>query len=333
MRSKGSVPQTDEFQHSSPLRFRRVMIIGASGYLGSALAMGLRDDFEIFATYHKSSFWMEGTHSFKLDCLAGNDILTNIQRYQPDIVIYCAALASATMCQENPMIADALNSRAMALFFKVLPRPIPFVYISCDQVFSAPGNDLNFRFNEEDDPNPTNELTESKIRGEGLVLNHNRLTYVMRIARLYGERLGAPQRPRESWVQRLLEQSQKGERITAVEDQWRSTAYIGDVVRAMRKFLIRAPLSSTLFHLGAGDAQTEFETSRTLLEIWGHGTERLTSRKLAEQIALQHFNESRFSAISSKRFENLYSFKFQPFAEGAAEMRARLEAGFTQSWV
>jgi len=333
MKSKGSVPQQDEFQNSSPLRFRRVMIVGASGYLGSALATGLRDDFEIFATYNKSSFWIEGTHSFKLDCLSGNEILSNIQRYQPDIVIYCAGISSLATCQENPMIADAVNSRTTALFFKILPRAIPFVYISCDQVFSSPGVDLKFRFNEEDDPNPVNEFAESKIRGESLVLNHNRLTYVMRVARLYGERLGAPQRPRDSWVQRLLDKNHKGERIPALEDQWRSTVYIGDVVRALRKFLMRAPVSSTLFHLGAGDASTEFETSRALLEAWGHDPERIAGIKLDEHIALQRFPEPRFSAMSSKRFENLFAFKFQTFSEGAQEMRSRLEAGYAQTWV
>ncbi|MEO5666624.1 MAG: sugar nucleotide-binding protein [Bdellovibrionota bacterium] len=331
---KGAVPQGDEFRHDSPLRFRRVMIVGASGYLGSALAMGLRDDFDILATYHKSApLWIEGVHSLRLDCMNGNDILQSVQRYAPDVVIYCAGISSPAMCHENPMIADALNSRAMALFFKVLPRPIPFAYISCDQVFSSAGTDANFRFNEEDDPDPQNEFGQSKMRGESLVLAHNRLTYVMRVARLYGERLGSPQRPRETWIQRHLEQIAKNDTVHALDDQRRTTVYVGDVVRALRRFLFRAPLSSTIFHLGAGDALSEFETATQLCHVWGVDPGLIVTEKLADRVAKQGFNEARFSAISSKRFEDLYAFKFQSYSEGIVELRARLESGYTQAWV
>jgi len=310
------------------------MIIGASGYVGSALALGLRDDFEVFGTYYKSPpLWIEGVHSMKMDCLNGNEILHTVQRYRPDVVIYCAALASSAICEQHPLIADALNSRAPALFFKVLPRAIPFIYVSCDQVFMAPGTDPLFRFTEDDDPNPTNELTTSKTKGEGMVLGHTRMTYVLRVGRIYGERLGSPQRPRENWVQRVLEHGEASTRIAATDDQWRSSVYVGDIVRACRLFLKRAPLSSTIFHLCADDARTEFESARKLLEVWGKDPECVVARSLDALIAEQGVSEPRFSAMSPKRFETLYNFKFQSLDEGLLELRERLETGFTQSWL
>jgi dTDP-4-dehydrorhamnose reductase len=333
MSHKGKVPSEDEFRHESPLRFRRVMVVGASGYVGSALSMGLRDDFDVFATHHKSPLWIEGVHAIKLDCMSANDILTNVQRYRPDVVIYCAGIASAATCHENPMIADTINNRAMTLFFKVLPRPIPFVYISCDQVFSSTSSDHKFRFTEEDDPNPLSELAQSKTRGESLVMAHNRLTYVMRLARVYGERLGSPQRPRESWVQRIVAQTSQGESCEVLEDQLRSSLYIGDVVRALRKFLKRAPLSSTLFHLSANDSITELESAQAALTAWNIDTSQLRPITLDTRIAAQGFIEGRNSAMSSKRFQDLYEFRFQPLSEGLMELRARLETGYTQAWV
>jgi dTDP-4-dehydrorhamnose reductase len=330
---KGKAPSEDEFRHESPLRFRRVMVVGGSGYIGSALSLGLRDDFDVFATHHKSPLWIEGVHAIKLDCMSANDILSNVQRYRPDVVIYCAGIASAATCQENPMIADTINNRAMTLFFKVLPRPIPFVYISCDQVFASDSVDPKFRFTEDDDPNPLSEFSQSKTRGESLVMAHNRLTYVMRLARVYGERLGSPQRPRESWIQRLLTQTSQGEAYEAIQDQRRSSIYIGDVVRSLRKFLVRAPLSSTLFHLGANDSVNELESAQAALQCWNIDTALAKPIPLDARIAAQGFAEGRNSSLSSKRFQDLYEFRFQPLSEGLRELRDRLETGYSQTWL
>jgi dTDP-4-dehydrorhamnose reductase len=317
----------------SAFRVRRVMIVGASGYIGSALSLGLRDDFDVFAAYNNSPMWIEGVHGFKMDCLNANEILQSVQRYRPDLIVYSAGLAQAQVCQTHPMYAEALHSRAMTLFFKVLPRAIPFVYLSCDQVLAGSENDLSFRFTEDDDPNPCNELGQTKTRGESLVLQHSSLTYVMRIARVYGERLGSPHKPRESWVQRLLLQSEQGLKSTEVNNQWRSTVYVGDIVRALRKFFFHIPSNSGLFQIGASDAMTPLDMSKQTLGAWGYDPELISAASLESRIASLKCPEPIFSAMSSKRFESTFDFRFQPFPEGLKEMRSRLETGFTQSWI
>jgi dTDP-4-dehydrorhamnose reductase len=203
--------------------------------------------------------------------------------------------------------------------------------VSCDQVFAGSGEDPKFRFNEDDDANPLNELASSKTRGESLVINHNRLTYVFRLARPYGERLGSPQRPRDSWIQRIID-GPAAEVPALLEDQRRSSVYVGDVVRAMRLFLKNPPLSSTLFHLSAGDALSEAEAAHKVIEAWHLDAEKFGKRSVQEAVAEQGFNIPKFSAMSAKRFENTYKFQFQSFPEGLKELRDRLEAGYSQGW-
>jgi|GEM_PF-1336523 len=324
----------DEFQHESALKIKRVMIVGASGYLGSALALGLRDEYEVFGSYHKSPMRIDGAHFFEMDCLNATDILNAASRYKPDIVIYCAGMSDIARCTANPMLSDAINTKAMTLFFKVLSRPVPLMYFSCDQVLS--GNrpsDAQFRFDEVLNSNPLNEWGASRARGENQVLAHNRLTYVLRLPRIYGERLGSPFYPRETWVQETLRKLEAKDRFGAVVDQWRSSLYIGDAVRALRLFFAKAPLTSTIFNLSPSDSITPYESAIQLAKTFSMDSSLIEPVALEEYLANKTFEEPKFCSLSGKAFESHFPFRFQSLSEGLSEMKERLDTGYTQSWI
>jgi dTDP-4-dehydrorhamnose reductase len=322
----------DDFQHDSPLKIRRVLVVGASSYIGSALCLGLRDTYEVFGSIYKSPMSLEGVHFVEMDCLNASDILSSVQRYRPDFVIYCAGLSNIKLCENNPLLSEAINTRALTLFFKVLPRPVPFLYFSCDQIFSGSSHDLNFRFDEQDDANPVNQWGHTKAQGEALVLAHNRLTYVLRLARLYGEVLGSPQHTRSTWVQNYLEAAHSNAGLSLPSDQWRSTLYIGDLVRAVRMFIQHAPLSSTVYNLSASDALTPQEMAAEVFKAWSLDETRIHKTSLDTYLADEKHKEPHFSALTGRLFEKDFDWKFQSLKEGLQEMRERLKKGHIKNW-
>jgi dTDP-4-dehydrorhamnose reductase len=324
----------DEFVHESAIKIKRVMIVGASGYLGSALSLGLRDEYEVFGSYHQSPMRIEGAHFFEMNCLNATDILNATTRYNPDIVLYCAGISDIARCTANPMLSDAINTKAMTLFFKVLSRPVPLLYFSCDQVLSVPKpNDLSLRLDELVETNPVNEWGASRARGETQVLGHNRLTYVLRLPRLYGERLGSPYAPRETWVQDIVRKLESKDRVACVTNQWRSSLYIGDAVRALRLFLAKLPLTSTIFNLSPSDSLTPYESALQLAEIFSLDEKLLEAVTLEKYLASKTYEEPHFCSLSGKAFESTFPIRFQSLREGLTEMKERLDSGYTQTWI
>jgi dTDP-4-dehydrorhamnose reductase len=269
-----------------------------------------------------------------MDCLNATDILNASSRYNPDIVLYCAGISDIARCTANPMLSDAINTKAMTLFFKVLSKPVPLMYFSCDQVFSAnKPADPSFRLDELVDTSPVNEWGQSRARGEAQVLGHNRLTYVLRLPRLYGERLGSPYQPRETWVQETVRKLENKERFGSVADQWRSSLYIGDAVRALRLFLAKAPLTSTIFNVSAGDSITPFESNLQVAETFSLDDHLIDPVSLEKYLSNKTYEEPRFCSLSGKAFEQNFPIRFQSLKEGLTEMKDRLDSGYTQTWM
>jgi dTDP-4-dehydrorhamnose reductase len=312
------------------VNFGRILVIGASGYVGSALALALRDDYEVLGTYHQHPVRIEGTTGFAMNCLHGGEILAAVQRYNPDLVIYAAGLTSSKACEANPAIADALNFRAPMLFFKVLPKPVPFLYLSTDIVFGDASKGT-MPFSEKSKPVPMNALGSSKLKGENLVLGHQRLTYVLRVPRLYGESLGGPQKPCYSWAQWLQGQLEQGASVDAFTDQVRSFAYIGDVARAVRAFVKKAPTESTLYHLAPDEALNHAQMARLYCKAMGYDPALIREAE-REGHPLSAVPQPRNCALSGEAFRKEYEFRFQGAEEGLIELAERLRTGYTRGW-
>jgi dTDP-4-dehydrorhamnose reductase len=311
-----------------PGRFRRIMIAGVSGYIGSAMALGLRDEFEVVGTYYDHPVRIDGVNCIKMNCLMGGEILSALTRFNPDLVLYCVGLNSTDHCEEVPALAEALNFRAPAIFFKVLPKPVPFVYFGSDVIFGDP---KRAPFRESEKPKPLNTLAVTKQKGEAMVYNHNRLTYVFRLPNVYGETLGGVQFPRFSWLRWLQLQLQQGEKIRLYHDQIRSSIYIGDVVRAFRCFLKKAPQKSSLLHLAPSVGLSRYDFGKLYCRTFDYEESLLMESSVMDnpETTIPRPKDIR---LSGQVFEGLYNFKAQRPEDGLAEMSERLRTGFLKAW-
>ena len=129
---------------------RRVLIVGVSSYIGSALAVSLKDDYEVFGTYLNSPTRIEGVSAFRLECTDGNEILKHIKRLSPEVILYCAGLTHRDQCQQEPGKADVVNFKAPTIFFKLITSDIRFVYFSVDEAYGIPREGQSTPYKEED---------------------------------------------------------------------------------------------------------------------------------------------------------------------------------------
>lgn len=84
----------------------KILLTGASSYVGARLYFDLQKKFEIIGTYKNTNLSEKFIH---LDITNLEEITKIINKHTPDVIIHAAANANARWCEANPKAAIALN--------------------------------------------------------------------------------------------------------------------------------------------------------------------------------------------------------------------------------
>lgn len=84
----------------------KILIIGASSYLGARLYIDLKKDFEVFGTYSSNKLF---SNLVKLELNSRRKILRLIEKVKPNIIVHCANLPKNETMKKNPLLAKKIN--------------------------------------------------------------------------------------------------------------------------------------------------------------------------------------------------------------------------------
>ena len=84
----------------------RILITGASGYVGARLYSDLKKKHEVTGTYHSNKLFPE---LWILDIGNKKAVESLVKKVHPEIIIHVAANASASWCEKNPELAVKFN--------------------------------------------------------------------------------------------------------------------------------------------------------------------------------------------------------------------------------
>lgn len=229
----------------------RIVIIGASGQLGSALLAIFSDCAPIAAP--RTAYDL-GDHDAMRALVA---------RYRPTVLINAAAYHNVELCEIHPQRAMAINALAVdALAGSCALAGATLVHISTDYVFDGRANRP---YREDDAVNPLNAYGISKAAGEQLVRRHGARHVIVRTSGLYGG--GSSRAKGASFVDRVLAQAERGEAIRVVDDVTFSPSYARDVAITIRAILERASFGT--FHVTNAGACTWHAFAREALRLAG----------------------------------------------------------------
>lgn len=160
----------------------RILILGASGFLGANLALCGSAKHEVVAQARSPLPSSVGIRTVQSELLGTHDSARLLAEVQPSLVINCAALADVDRCERDPKLATDLNTtlpRNLAIACRSLG--VGFVHLSTDAVFGA----ADGPFTPDDPVGPINEYGRSKASGELAVLNELPTAIVAR-TNIYG---------------------------------------------------------------------------------------------------------------------------------------------------
>lgn len=84
----------------------KIVITGASSYVGARLFYDLYEKFELIGTYYNNQISKKFIY---LDVSNSEHVFTVINQYKPNIIVHVAANSNPTWCNENPKLAFTLN--------------------------------------------------------------------------------------------------------------------------------------------------------------------------------------------------------------------------------
>ena len=201
----------------------RIVVIGASGQLGSDLMLALAE-YEPVGVDHQA-----------VDIERPADIAATIADHRPDLVINTAAFHNVDLCEKHPDRAFAVNAVAVGeLARQCAAAGIALLHVSTDYVFDGTAT---APYTEDDCPRPLSAYGISKYAGELLVKRHLDQAYIVRTSGLYGIRGSSTKG--YTFIDRILMQAREDKPIRVVTDITFSPSYTRHVAEAIRAIVER----------------------------------------------------------------------------------------------
>jgi dTDP-4-dehydrorhamnose reductase len=199
---------------------KRVLLLGGSGQLGTALRSALAG-LEVTAPTHA-----------EFDVTIG-DADELVASYPCDVLIDCAALVNVDRCELEPEAAFAANAFAVdRLAAAAAKRHAAFMTISTDYVF---GGDIGRPYREDDRPDPHTVYGASKLAGEFFARRHSDRHFIVRTSAVFGT-VGTSNKG-YTLIDKVLAQAERGEPTRMVVDMTFTPSYAPHVARAIRKLI------------------------------------------------------------------------------------------------
>src|SRR3989338_3765075 len=234
---------------------RKILLIGGSGQLGSALQNTAKNfDFKIVAPVHD-----------ELDACDPENIDKFLDNEKADLLINASAYVKVPKCEDEPIEALRLNSvavRDMARLSK--KKNIRFVTYSTCYVFDG---ECNEPYAEDDRPNPLQMYGISKFAGELAARNYYpENSFVIRTGALYGG--GLKGSAKGNFVLDVLNESKEKEVIERSSEQFINPTYAGSLAFASLELLLKNP-EPGIYHLNEEGYASWDEFAREILKLSG----------------------------------------------------------------
>jgi dTDP-4-dehydrorhamnose reductase len=264
----------------------RVLITGAHGLLGAAIASAFRDCETVRALERR-----------QLDVTDARAIQTAIADARPDVIVNCAAYNDVDGAESNAQHALAVNAFAVLdLARAARAHGAAFVHYSSDFVFDGTGSRP---YEETDRPNPRSVYASSELLGDWFAAEAGR-AYVLRVESLFGGpgvHAGARRGSLGTIVDRLL----VGDEINVFVDRTVSPSYTPDVAAATRQLIEEDAPPGTYHCVNSGWA-TWAAVAAEAGRILGREP-RL--QPLTRETAAQRAERPKFCALSNARLASL----------------------------
>lgn len=232
-------------------RKKRVLLLGASGYLGTQLMAVLRQDpeLETIGTCCTSSAKKD---LVRLDVTETEPFLNLLEKFRPDEIIWVMMSGQ----KEQQLIESGLGA-----LLQWMTEKNRLIFVSTDGIFAQGTGG----FVEEDEGmplpkvNPLFGYVEAKRMGESWIRTRHDNHLILRVGPIYGKNSDGIWDKRTS---SMLEKWQDGKEIHVANNLFKSFLHVEDLAAALHE-LVKNPHRGTL-HLGPNQKESYYSFYRSM---------------------------------------------------------------------
>ncbi len=211
----------------------KLVIIGAGGRLGSALAREYREKFSVIGFDHA-----------QLDLANADELREKLGTADFDLLINAAAFTNVDLCEKERDQAFRINADAPRLLAEICrEKNAKLIHFSTDYVFDGEKREP---YIENDPANPISVYGESKRAGEKFILQTYNRHLVVRVSWVFG-----PDRP--SFIDAMINRARENEQIDAIADKFSTPTYTRDIAQMLPQFFGRHVEGGILHFANAGE--------------------------------------------------------------------------------
>ncbi len=194
----------------------KIIILGAGGRLGAALARELGDESDV-----------AGFNRAQLDLSDLDTVRRKLRDLSFDVLINAAAFTNVDLCETERDRAFLINAEAPGVLANICAdKEAKLIHFSTDYVFDGK---KRAPYTEEDEVNPISVYGQSKLAGENNVLAADHRHLVVRVSWVFG-----PDRP--SFIDAMIKRAQENEKIDAIADKFSTPTYTRDIAEMLPRF-------------------------------------------------------------------------------------------------
>jgi dTDP-4-dehydrorhamnose reductase len=227
----------------------KILILGAKGMLGNALAEELKEGNEIVAWGHED-----------LD-ISDQEAIAAAITSDFDMIVNAAAMNDIDAAESKVMKTNAYPSAPLAEICNILG--MTYVNFSSEHVF--PGKDSR-GYREKDKTEPLSVFGQSKVQAEKFSLE-NDSTYLIRTSRLFGEPGKSPN-AKKSFVEKIQEIARTQGSVSSVHDEVVSPTYVKDLAKTVRG-MIDNKMPYGIYHVTNSGYATWYQLAAKIVELSG----------------------------------------------------------------
>ena len=294
----------------------KIIIIGASGLLGSAAVMELTNKHDLSGTFLKHRIHYKKSRFWPLDICDKAQVRAVLDEAQPTCVFQTAAAVNIDQCEESRDWAYKTNVEATRFFSEYCAlNSIKHIFVSTDAFYNKP----NKLFTEEDEPTPLNYYSETKLLADKAVLEVAADHLIIR-TNFYGWNMQNKESLGE-WMYFKLKNKQP---FPAVFDVFYTPILNTRLVHLIEQLWIKD--ARVTFNVGGSKRISKLEFAQMLCEVFGFDKSLIKPSSVAD-LKLKARRSSNM-AMSTEKLCKFLGVTLPAPIDDLHEFKRQLETGY-----